>query len=141
MCNVLWACTEGAQRRVWLSLWKGAFLEEVTFLEEEGNLPGGGSILVGFRRRHRSLPGSPGDSKGAPSRGGCLVPCLESQLQGQTSAYLLVFLRYGTCLPGLSHVACAGICHTGAVTLGSALIMPYQNFHKALEGLLSHVSR
>ena len=117
MCSVYWAGPEGSQRRVWLSLWKVAFLEEVTFLEEECNLPGGGSILVGFCRRHRSLPGSPGNSKGDPSRGGCLVPCLESQLQAQTSAHLLVFLRYGTYLPGPSHAACAGICHIGAAGL------------------------
>lgn len=120
MCNVHWAGTEGAYRRMWLSLWKVAFPEEameVTFLEEECNLPGGGSFLAGLCRRHRSLPGSPGNSKCAPSRGGCLVPCLESQLQPQTSAYLLAFLRYRTCLPGPSHVACAGICHTGAAGL------------------------
>ena len=67
-------------------------------------------MLAGLCRRHRSSLGSPCSRKGVPSRGGCLVPCLESWHQGQPSARLLVFLR-------LSHVACAGICHTGAIGL------------------------
>lgn len=66
--------SEGAQRRASLTLW-------------EVRPPGEGSILAGFCRRNRSLPGSPGNTKGAPSRGACLVPCLESQLRGQPSTW------------------------------------------------------
>lgn len=95
MCNVYWERTEGTQRR--LPLWKA-------------KLPRGGSMPAGSCRRHRTSQGSPCNRKAVPSRGGCLVPCLESWHQAQPSPCLLVFLR-------LSHVACAEICHTGAIGL------------------------